>query len=51
MPHPETNIHESSPFASALARRLTELHDGSLSAASEGAGRGSEFTLRVPLDR
>ncbi|HEX9287738.1 MAG TPA: MASE1 domain-containing protein [Thermoanaerobaculia bacterium] len=31
-----------------LARRLAELHDGTLEAASEGAGRGSEFVLRIP---
>jgi len=35
----------------ALARRLAELHGGSLSGASEGPGRGSEFTLRLPADR
>jgi PAS domain S-box-containing protein len=33
----------------ALARRIAELHDGSLDAASEGADKGSEFTLRIPL--
>ena len=31
-----------------LARRLAELHDGTLEAASEGTGRGSEFVLRIP---
>ena len=31
-----------------LARRLAELHGGSIEAASAGAGRGSEFKLRVP---
>jgi len=31
-----------------LARRLAEMHGGRLEAASEGAGRGSEFTLRLP---
>lgn len=32
-----------------LARRLVELHGGALRARSEGAGRGSEFTVRLPL--
>ncbi|APV48826.1 hypothetical protein BWI17_03515 [Betaproteobacteria bacterium GR16-43] len=32
-----------------LARRLVELHGGELVAASEGLGRGSEFTVRLPL--
>jgi signal transduction histidine kinase len=32
----------------ALARRLAELHDGSLSAHSEGQGHGTTFTLRLP---
>jgi PAS domain S-box-containing protein len=33
----------------ALSRRLSELHGGTLEAASEGLDRGSEFTLRLPL--
>lgn len=32
----------------ALAKSLVELHGGSISAASAGLGRGSEFTLRLP---
>jgi signal transduction histidine kinase len=32
----------------ALARRLAEMHGGSLAAVSEGEGRGATFTLRVP---
>ncbi|HXJ77076.1 MAG TPA: ATP-binding protein, partial [Candidatus Methylomirabilis sp.] len=31
-----------------LARMLVELHGGTLSAASEGPGRGSEFAVRLP---
>jgi two-component system, sensor histidine kinase len=31
-----------------LARRLVELHGGSLEARSAGAGRGSEFIVRLP---
>lgn len=32
----------------ALSRRLAELHGGALDAASEGFGKGSELTLRLP---
>jgi len=33
----------------SLARRLAEMHGGTLDACSEGPGKGSEFTLRLPL--
>jgi len=31
-----------------IARRLVELHGGSIEAASDGPGRGSEFAVRLP---
>ena len=34
----------------ALARAIVELHHGSIEARSEGAGKGSEFTIRLPAD-
>ena len=33
----------------ALVRGLVNLHGGSVSARSEGAGRGSEFVVRLPI--
>jgi PAS domain S-box-containing protein len=32
----------------ALSRKIAELHGGSLDARSDGPGKGSEFTLRLP---
>jgi signal transduction histidine kinase len=34
----------------AVVRNLVELHRGSVVAASAGAGRGSEFTVRLPAE-
>jgi signal transduction histidine kinase len=33
----------------ALVRRLVEMHGGSVSVSSAGAGQGSEFVIRLPL--
>ena len=35
----------------SLARRLVELHDGTIEARSDGVGKGSEFEIRLPLAR
>lgn len=32
-----------------LVRRLVEMHGGTIAATSDGAGRGSQFTVRLPL--
>ena len=33
----------------ALARQLVRLHGGRMTARSEGTGKGSEFSFRIPL--
>lgn len=33
----------------ALAKRLVEMHDGTIEARSEGSGMGSEFIVRLPI--
>jgi two-component system CheB/CheR fusion protein len=35
----------------SLVKNLVELHGGSVQVRSEGAGQGSEFTVRLPLAR
>jgi signal transduction histidine kinase len=32
----------------AIARQLAELHGGTIQASSEGSGKGSTFTIRLP---
>jgi PAS domain S-box-containing protein len=33
-----------------LTRRLVEMHQGGIAAFSEGAGRGAQFTVRLPVE-
>jgi CheY-like chemotaxis protein len=34
----------------ALSRSLVDMHGGSIAAASEGHGRGAQFTVRLPIE-
>jgi signal transduction histidine kinase/DNA-binding response OmpR family regulator len=42
--------HEGAGLGLALTRRLVDMHGGRIWAESEGAGKGSTFTVRLPFD-
>ncbi|MEO7970161.1 MAG: ATP-binding protein, partial [bacterium] len=44
-----TRQHGGLGLGLAIARQLTEIHGGTISAASDGAGKGATFRLRLPL--
>jgi CheY-like chemotaxis protein len=47
-----TKTHEGLGVGLSLVRKLVEMHGGTVSAASPGPERGSEFSIRLPaLDR
>jgi signal transduction histidine kinase/CheY-like chemotaxis protein len=43
-----TRQHGGLGLGLSIARRLVELHGGTIDAVSEGAGRGSTFTVQLP---
>jgi signal transduction histidine kinase len=47
--HPTGRPHGGLGIGLALVRQLVQMHDGAVTALSEGAGRGSEFLIRLPL--
>jgi PAS domain S-box-containing protein len=44
-------LHEGLGIGLSLVRRLVEMHEGSVTAHSEGLGKGSRFVVTLPITR
>ncbi len=49
LPADRDRTHRGLGIGLTLAKRLVELHDGSIEARSDGPGRGSQFVVRLPV--
>jgi PAS domain S-box-containing protein len=50
-PRPADRAEGGLGLGLTLVKRLVELHSGQVTAASAGAGQGSQFTVKLPLSR
>jgi signal transduction histidine kinase len=48
---PIVKSHGGAGIGLALAKKLVDLHGGTITAASPGAGQGSTFTVRMPVEQ
>ncbi len=46
-----TRVHGGLGLGLAIARHIVEMHGGTINATSEGEGKGSTFSVRLPLGR